>query len=284
MISMVQPLIAGNALRLFIDPPAGAKYWRVLKKGADSFTDQDDAGALVAYEGDERVVVDAHAASLPNEVPKFFRPFYRLADDSWLAGPTATGTPVALYEDIDTDVQELLRQRLEAGFAEEVNRQTLIPAEQGYIQVFTAPPSLEQNPSFPLITISVDSDKSGERAIGENISGDDFDAIGGEHFESEGWLADVEISIVAWSLNSDERLELRRALRRLIIANLPIFSAQGMDQINLDMHDFDAVNGEYTTPIYQVMATLTCIAPVRVGRTYGPDETITDIDVRSTNG
>ena len=31
------------------------------------------------------------------------------------------------------------------------------------------------------------------------------------------------------------------------------------------MTDTDAVSGEYAAPLYQVMATLSCVAPVRVG-------------------
>lgn len=283
MISMVHSLRAGNAIRLYLDPPDGAKYWRVLKKGSDSFTGFDDAAALVVYEGDEKVVVDADKDSLPNEIMVFYRPFYRMADDSWQVGPTATGTPAATYEDASTDFMSFIRERLEAGLFEEVKRNNF-QTDLGYIQVYTAPPSLEQGLRFPLVTITVEDESPAERAIGEDVSGDDFDAVGAEWFDTEGWLANVRLSITGWSLNSDERVELRKALRRIVIANLPILSSKGFEQIDLSMQDVDAVSGEFDSPLFQVTATLSCVAPIRVGRSYGAGEIITDIDVRSSNG
>jgi hypothetical protein len=281
-IAMVQPLPAGTAIRLFLEPPTGAKYWRVLKMGSDSFGGPDDLDyALIAYEGDERVFVDAEY--LQNEVMAFYKPFYRMADDTWLPGATAHGTPVALYEDQATDVQSFVRKRLEEGLLEEVKRGNLV-AELGYVQVYTAPPALEQNLRFPLVTITLDNESPAERALGEDIGGDDYDMVGGEWFESEGWLAQVQLSIVGWSLNSDERIELRKALRRIIIANLPIFDDQGMVQVQVTFQDVDALNGEYNVNMYQVMGSFSCLAPVRVGRRYGEGEIISDITIRSTNG
>lgn len=272
MISMVQPLHVGNALRLFIEPLAGAVRWRVLRKGSDTFAGPEDPSALVVYEGDERVFVDS--ASLPNEVMAFYRPYYTTDGIAWTAGTTAYGTPAAIYEEHTTDAMSLVRARLEAGLKVEVERGNL-QNELGYIQVYTAPPSLEQNLFFPLVTITLENDSSETRGIGENISGDQFDAIGFDWLESEGWLADVQITIVGWSLNSDERIELRKAIRRIIIANLEVFAAEGMDQVNLSMSDVDAVNGEYGAHVYQVMANFSCTAPVRVGGRVGAIEAVT---------
>ncbi|MNH43969.1 hypothetical protein D3C79_1060010 [compost metagenome] len=66
-----------------------------------------------------------------------------------------------------------------------------------------------------------------------------------------------------------------------MVANLPVFDAQGMSQINLSMQDTDAVSGEFNVNMYQVMATFSCLAPVRVGHRATP---ITDITSWSTNG
>ena len=262
MISIVQPLHIGNALRLFIEPPAGAVRWRVLRKGSDTFTGPDDPGALVAFEGDERVVVDA--AHLQNDVMAFYRPFYTADGTTWTAGPTASGTPRATYEEFTSDVLTTLRDRLEAGLKVEVERGNLI-SELGYIQVYTAPPSLERDLRFPLVTISLESDAPEVRAIGEVISGDEFDAIGFDWGESEGWLSSIQVQVVGWSLNPDERVELRKAIRRVVIGNLPVFASAGMDQVNLSMNDVDAVSGEFAAPIFQVIGNFSCVAPVRVG-------------------
>ena len=266
---MLHPLKAGNAIRLFMTPPQGAVYWRVLKMGSDSFTGHNDLDfALIAYEGDESVFIDAE--NLTNENRVFYKPYYFMQDDSWQAGPTASATPAASFEDHSTDVLSFVRQRLEEGLLVEVQRGTLL-SELDYIQVFTAPPSLEQNLRFPLVTITLEDESPNTRGLGDDISGDEYDFGSSEWFESEGWIADVRLSIVGWSLNSDERITLRKAIRRIMIANLPVFADQGMDLINFSMSDVDALNGEYNANIYQVMGNFTCIAPVRVGE---PAETV----------
>ncbi|MBB3017709.1 hypothetical protein FHR70_000749 [Microvirga lupini] len=300
-ISIVQPLPAGNAIRLFIAPPPGARYWLVLRSAMDDFdsmqpladaqrVDHDglpymvwDDGAMVpiAYEGDERVVIDAK--HLQNEVMAFYRPYYRMPDGSWQAAQTATGTPKALFEESTTDVQSFIRDRLEAGLKVECERENLV-TEHGYVQVYTAPPALEQNLRFPLVTITLENECPVERGIGEDVAGDAFDAVGDDWFDSEGWLAQVQLSLVGWSLNSDERIELRKAMRRVILANLPIFESVGMLTPQVSFQDVDALSGEFNANMYQVMGSFSCLAPVRVGRRYGEGEVVNDVITRSTNG
>lgn len=266
MIKMIQNLYAGNALRLFLQPPQGAVSWRVLRKATDTFTDQDDPGAIAVYQGDETVIVDAK--DLTNEVMVFYRPFY-YDGTVWTAGPTNHGTPTPSYEDHSTDVLSIMRDRLERGLLVEVERGNLTN-ELGYIQVYTAPPSMDRDLRFPLVTVHLDNESPGARGIGENISGDEFDAIGFEWNESEGWLAQVQLSIIGWSLNSDERIELRKAIRRLVVANLPVLSSEGIEEVSLTQQDVDAVNGEYGAPVYQVVSTFSCLAPVRVSERIDP--------------
>lgn len=273
MISMVEPLHAGTALRLFIEPPVGAVEWKILCKGSGSFSDANDATARLAYQGSEIVVVDATA--LQNQVMAFYCPFYTTDGQTWTAGPVASGTPVADYTEYTTDVLSDLRQRLEDGLKVECDRGTFV-TELGYIQVYTAPPSLEQNLRFPLVTVHMEGEEPAERGLGEMMSTDEFDSIGGEWNEAEGWLANVRVGVVGWALNSDERIELRKAIRRIVVANLTVFESFGWSHVSLQQQDVDAVNGEYPSPIYQVMNTFSCIAPVRVG---GPVDAITDVNL-----
>ena len=282
MISIVQNLHIGNALRLFIQPPAGARRWRVLRKGSDTFTGQDDAEALVAFDGDDKVFVDAE--SQINDQMAFYRPYYTADGIAWTAGATAHGTPTADYVDNSPDVLGLLRDRIEAGLFVECQRGTFIP-DAGYIQVFTAPPVMSADLRMPVVTVHLESEDPSDRAIGENVFGDEFDSIGMDMNESEGWLANVSITVIGWSLNSDERIELRKALRRIIIGNLAVFSAAGVQQVAFSQHDIDAVNGEYPAQIYQSMCNFTCISSVRVGGPIEPTlPAISNISARSTNG
>jgi hypothetical protein len=274
---MVQPLHVGNALRLFIEPQAGSVRWKILRKGSDTFSGHDDPSAFVAYVGDERVTIDS--AYLQNQTMVFYKPYYTADGVTWSAGPTAHGTPDAIYVDYSSDVPTTLRQRIEAGLLVECQRGNFA-TELGYIQVYTASPSLERDLALPLVTIHLDSEEPAERFIGEDMIGDQWDAIGDEWSESEGWLANVSVTIVGWSLNSDERMELRKAIKRIVVANLPVFADDGWQQCSLSQQDVDAVSGEYPAHIYQVMSTFSCLAPVRVGGAVDP---VREVIARRTN-
>lgn len=266
MISMVQPLPVGNALRLFLEPPAAATVWRVLRKGSDTFTGPDDAGAIVAYEGDSKVFLDV--AFLQNSVMAFYRPYYSSDGGlTWVDGPTSSGTPAADYEEATTDALDLLRARLEAGLKVECDRGNFA-TQNGYIQVVNASPSLERDLEFPLVTLHLESEDPVVRGLGEDIAGDQFDGIGGAWVDGEGWISDVRITLIGWSLNADERSELRKAIRRVVLANGPVFAEFGIVMPSLSLSDNDAVSGEYPAPMYQVMGTFTCQAPVRVISTF----------------
>ena len=174
MISMLQPLIAGNAIRIFIEPISGAKYWRVLKKASDNFSGHDDPSAVLVYEGDEKIVVDAQVASTPNGTLLFYRAYY-WNGTAWVSSASRSATPAATYEEHTTDTMSIVRERLEAFLLVEVERGNFL-TDLGYIQVYTAPPSLDQNVRFPVVTITLENESPAERGIGENISGDDQSA------------------------------------------------------------------------------------------------------------
>ena len=258
MISIVQPLPIGNALRLFLEPPATALRWKVLRKGSNAIAAHDDPTAALIYDGNERVFIDS--SFLQNTVMVFYRAFYTSDDLVWTASDVASGTPAAIYTENTTDVMTVVRDRLEAGLKVELERGNLTN-EMGYIPVYTASPSLERDLSFPLVTVHLDAEDPTIRGVGELIGEEDADE------DSEGWIADVRLIIVAWSLNGDERSEMRKAIRRVVLGNLPVFADKGFMQVQLSQQDVDAVNGEFAAPIYQVMSTFSCLAPVAVAGT-----------------
>ena len=167
----------------------------------------------------------------------------------------------------------VLRDRIEAGLLVEVQRGNLV-TDLGYVQVYTSSPSLERDLRMPLVTIHLDNEAPAERAVGESVASDQFNAVGFDWDDSEGWIANVSVLIIGWSLNSDERIELRKAIRRIIIGNLPVFEGLGWITPSLTQQDNDAINGEYPAQIYQVINTFTCLAPVRVGGTVPAVRTI----------
>lgn len=276
MIFTVRPLYSGNALHISLVPPAAATRWRLLRKGADNFVGESDPDAYVAYEGSDRSIVDCHA--LQNEIPAFYRAYYW--DGSiWTASATATGTPQATYQDASTDALSVVRDRLEAGLATEVARGVLQPGH-GYIQVLTSPPVADGGVQLPVVTVHLTNEDPADRGVGEMLEPDTFNTLSGKWVESEGWLARVQLEIVGWSLNPDERIELRKALRRIIVANLAVFDSFGMVEITFSQQDADALNGEYAANVYQVVCNFACEAPVKVTNNVDP---ISDVTV-SANG
>jgi len=118
MISFIQNLHIGNALRLFIDPPDGAIRWRILRKSVNAFSGPTDPSALVAYEGDEKIFTDTE--SLKNEQPAYYKPYWTADGATWIAGDVNFNTPTADYVDDTPDVLGILRTRIEQGLLVEV--------------------------------------------------------------------------------------------------------------------------------------------------------------------
>jgi len=273
MLSRIEALAIGNALRVFFEPPSGAVQVRLLRKVSDTFSGQDDAQALLVFAGDPtNAVLDDKG--LQNGTTYFYRAYYLIAS-VWTASASVSAVPNAAYADASTDVLEVVRDRLQKGLRVEVDRGNFASdADDKYIKVLNAPP-LEESTRWPVVTVHLTSESPAHRGLGEMVEADDFLELDGTWGSGEGWLAKVQLSIVAWSLNPDERIDLRKAMRRLIIGNLSVFDEHGMVEIEFSQQDIDAVSGEFAAPVYQVMSTFTCVAPVRV--LNGPDTAISDV-------
>ena len=260
MISFIQPLAAGNALRISLEVPAGAKGMRLLRKVSDSFTGWNDPAALVVADEVDRSVLDT--ASLTNGALYYYRSYYFIGN-AWVdSGATRSATPAATYRAIGGDVLSVVRERLDLGLQAEVARGTLTH-DDNHIPVHTAPPVFEEV-TWPIVTLHLQNDASGERAIGEMVNPDQFDPTAGTWGESEGWLKNVQLMVMAWSLNPDQRIELRKAIERIVIANLPVFDNAGMTQVQLSMQDTEDFES-YSAPVYQAMGTFSCTAMIVVG-------------------
>lgn len=269
---MIVPLAVGNAVRLFLQPPAGALLWRVLRKAADTFTGEADPDALLAFEGADNAPLDIMA--LMNGTAYWYRVYY-WNGTVWSASASRSTTPAATYEDASTDVPTLLRDRLDAGLVAEIARGKLFP-EAGFIKVSIAPPAWEDT-GWPTVSVHCDAETRSSSAIGEMLEADIYDAGATEWDGIEGWLSDSRVTVTAWSQNVDERAELRKALRRIVIANLGVFADAGMLMINFSQQDMDFVSGEYPANVYTSMGTFTCQAPARVIVERTPP--VTDIEV-----
>jgi hypothetical protein len=271
MISFVVALPIGNALKVFLAPPTGALNWRILRNGTGVFAGEADPASFLAYEGDEQYLLDVTA--LQNGIAMYYCAFY-WDGAAWTASNVVSATPNATYVDYSVDSLSLLRDRLAAGLAVEVARGTLRPAT-GAIPVLTAPPQYEDS-RWPMVSVHLTSESPSLRVIGEQLLPDSFDETTNEWTESEGWLSSVQIAVIGWTQNPDERIALRKALRRIVVGNMPVFDDAGMVQPEFSIQDVDAVSGEYPAPVYQAAGTFSCLAPVVVGDQVDP---ITDVQV-----
>lgn len=271
MISQLAPLPIGNAVRVILAPPAGAERWIVSRKLTDDIEDQfQDDGSTVIYSGAEKSFVDT--LDIENGTHYFYKPFYIVNGDIQ-AGSSLGITPAATYSDDSVDALDIIYDRVSKGLVIEVARGTL-KHDAGVIPVLNAPPIFDET-RFPLVTIHVQNEAPHTRALGEDMGFDQFSVDEGQWEEREGWLAKPSIQIIGWSLNPDVRTEMRKALRRIMVANLPVFDALGMLEIEFSQQDMEDLQS-YNAPVYQTMGTFTCLAPIVVGGRVDP---ITNIDV-----
>lgn len=255
-IILCQAVPVGNAIRLMLSPPTGAIRCVLLRKMADTFTGWNDVGAVVVYSGTpESAAMDW--TGLTNGFAYYYK-LYALVGTVWQESATRSATPMAIDSDLSTDVLSIIRERIDLGLQAEVAAGR-INHKNNRIQVLTAPP-LYDNTIWPVVTIHVNSDASGERAIGEQFYPDVLSDDGLSWQSAEGWLSRWNVGIQGWCLNPDERITLRKAIKRIVIGNLAVFDTAGMVQIDLsqqDMEDFE----RYSAPVYQTVGTLTCLAP-----------------------
>lgn len=258
MIAMIHKIPAGNGLKIILMPPAGTVRIRLLRRDDGLFSGHNDAQALLIHEGMDKYVVDT--AALYNGHTVYYCVYY-FDGTIWTAGSVVSAMPEANFVDVSADALSIVRNRLALGMQVYVERGQLLPSA-GKIPVMTASPLAEQTP-MPIITIHLANDSSEHRFIGDMITNDLFDADEWEWHSHDGYYSRVQLTIIAWCLNSDERIVLRNAMKAVLIANMTVFDAAGLMQVDLqfsDQEDFVS----YAAPIYQAVCNFTCYAPAAV--------------------
>jgi len=259
-ITLLDPLSAGNAVRVYITPPPAAVTWRVLRRTADAFTDQADPGAVLVLDGDDNVVVDTVA--LVNGTSYFYKAYFLIAR-AWVASPSMQITPDATYGGDDVNPARILRDRLEAGLKIEVQRGALI-AESGRIKVHTGPYQREETIQFPLMFVHQDSQTISDRFVGEDVVGSERD-LDGSYFNGDGVLARFVLNLGVVARNLDEREAMRRALQRILLANLAVFAAAGIIMPEWTMTDSEDLQAQ-GAPLFMSGGQFTCVAVSWTGR------------------
>jgi hypothetical protein len=98
-----------------------------------------------------------------------------------------------------------------------------------------------------------------ERALGDQPFLD-MRCPDGAWDEAEGWLDQITLGVAGLCADADQRHALRRALKRIIQANLAVFKAAGLDQIGYAQGaDQDLASAAGT--LCKTAATFDCVAP-----------------------
>jgi uncharacterized membrane protein len=256
MITLLRPLSAGSAVRLHTALPAGADYMRILRKASDTFAGPSDpAAAMVIDAFAEGTLIDLN---VKDGVLSWWH-CWDWIGGSWVdSGPSQSATPATSYIDDRLDPQELVRLRIQSGLDAEIARGSLFPPS-GAIQVTTAPFALADGITLPTVSVHLESTGPETRGIGDELQ-DFLDPVDGLYVGSEGWLARYALTVAAVSLNADERIALRKALRRIVQANLPIFADAGMSLVEFQQTDAEQFS-ENNAPLYITSGAFSCVAP-----------------------
>lgn len=265
MITFMKPLAAGAAFRILVQMPVGATRYRLLRRTDPNFAGADDPAAFPVFEGTAYAVIDSEGIVDGSD---YYYLDYHLIDGVWMSGPRILGgRAVASYLDTSVDVVEVLRRRLEAGLIEELKRKTL-KHQASKIPVLIASPPFDET-RWPLVTIHVADNSPAERFLGESLSSDTYNEVQDVWEDAEGWLSRWQLAVIGWSKSPDDRKALRDAIRRLVVANLPVFEAEGMSTVSFTQQDVDDFES-YGAPVYETVGTFSCIARTSVNTTENP--------------
>ena len=252
------PHPAGNAIHLIVAPPAGAATWRVLRKPTSAGAiagpaDSDETTRMLALASIDRSLIDMWG--LQNGVGYGYAAFYVDRAGAWLGAPDVASCAAApRYSAPVLDPLTIVRERLRAGLEVELAAKRLAaPAGKG-IPVLTAPFILSDDISFPNVSVHLDSGSSSVRAIGDDISG-----IGDE----VGWLAATRLAVIGTAQSADARIALRMAIQRVLLANVDVFEAQGLSQIDVQWTDNEELVAD-SAPLFMTAFSFSCLSPALV--------------------
>lgn len=256
MILAASPLPVGNAARLYLARPPGVLWQRILRRPDALFAGATDPGASVVVDQSiDDTVLDT--VGLINNTPVYYLDF------GWNGAAFVAGlapvmlTPAATYGVDVFDPQTVVRDRLALGLAVEVAAGRLKPAA-GKIPVLTSPYALQDAITFPVVSVNLENESPVERFIGEELFsnyGDDIDSVD----DGAGWMRHVRLSVTGVSQNSDERIALRIALRRVVLANLAVFDDAGMTLVTFSQSDTEEFT-EKGVSLFMTVGTFECQA------------------------
>lgn len=252
---------AGEAVKLYVTPPAGASYWRILRKSASAITGVDDSSAVMIAERTRcEMVLDWEG--LENGTTYTYAVFYWVGGE-WTAPDTATAVPAASYSGGGVEPVRMILDRLKSGFDAEIAAGTFA-TPSGLIDTHANPLMLPDNMTFPCVGVHLDSSAPDEFAIGDVLR-PDSDNGDGTISVWEGTVWTYRLSAVGISLNQMERLSLRQVIGRVLSANHEIFELMGLQDMTFSQSDHEDLQ-QNNAPLYLTTAAISCHAVEWVAR------------------
>lgn len=258
-------------MRLLLALAPDSTAMRILRRTDDAFAGPDDPNAvLVGDDWEDTWLVDS-GDDLTDGVQVWYRCF-DWVDGAWVdQGISFAATPAVNFEPDGLDPQEFVRDRMQTGIAYAVAQNWLLPAS-GSIEVTTAPFQLSETVTFPTVSVHLESTGPADRAIGDSLI-DEFDQFSGQFEGTEGWIARTSLNIVGVSQNPDERIQLRKVLRQVVQANLPVFAGAGLRNIEFSQTDSEEFR-ENNVPLYKTNGMFSCLSPAWIRAGAGAPPTV----------
>ncbi len=260
MITAAHVPIVGNAVILQLDAGGAELVRRVLRRADNSFSGPSDPDARLIYEGVGARAVDLAAA---NGTAWHYKAF-SLVDGAFVDNDSepVVATPQARYQPLGVDIEAALKLRLELGLAQEMERGLLRVkllgrnGAQAPLRIAVVyGPALFGETDWPVVSVQLKNSTPAERSVGESL-------FGGDEFEGESWLSAQSVEITAWTQNPDQRREMRLALTRIVMANLPILEALGVVLADPRVTVMDFLdNSQFPVPVYAASISLSVFVP-----------------------
>jgi hypothetical protein len=289
------PLSIGNAVKLSFIPPSDDEWagTRILRKAGTIsvpavISGPTDAAATIIWDqsgettnqslDEARWMLDIQG--LVNGILYTYAAYAYDAVPNYSDVLTITVTPAVTYTYQSFELKDLFLDRLPVTMADELLR-GMIRLKSGVtkIPVISASPAPGSEDTWPVVSVHLDSDAMNTEAIGHETGGQTFNEGTNLWVTNEGAYFAQAVSVLAWTLNPEERDEMRRALKRQITVVMHELVELGQAaQLGLNLQDAEEFS-LYPAPVYFAICHVTCLALAQWFETSPP---IREVDVTET--
>ncbi|MCE2580784.1 hypothetical protein LDL36_20495 [Komagataeibacter sp. FNDCR1] len=232
MSIVASPLACGSAVRLIVSPPAGARYWRLLR-GTVAPTGPDDQAATVLASC-STVTDRLDWQGLTDGTPYSYAVYYWDGAE-WSAPDTAQATPAQAMDFDEVEPVSVLLERFRKGVAAELTA-ARIQVPSGEIKVVSSPLMSDGRATWPMVVIHLNSSTPFAQFVGDEVR-PPTDNGDGTVSVWKGEIYDYNVTVSGWSPNEVERLSLRKMLWRIFEANRLLLADLGFMNATLSQRD-----------------------------------------------